>query len=114
MANASVSPVRPKDKAARVLFVRVGSMKFYAGPQEGDEKPRGGGRYTKEGIGHELFNFFKFGDRLYGFVRAVGEKIDLDKIDPAARGKLASELKRAGIAPGPRRHQLSGSRHADH
>ncbi|PYV14306.1 MAG: hypothetical protein DMG21_18675 [Acidobacteria bacterium] len=86
MANASVSPVRPKDKAARVLFVRVGSMKFYAGPQEGDEKPRGGGRYTKEGIGHELFNFFKFGDRLYGFVRAVGEKIDLDKIDPAARG----------------------------
>jgi hypothetical protein len=50
----------------RVLFARVGWMKYYAGPQTGDEKPIGGGKNNKKNIGHELFNFKNFGGNLYG------------------------------------------------
>lgn len=68
----------------RVLFARVGWMTFYSGPQPDDERPRGGGAYTRKRIGHELFNFAEFGERLFGFVRAKNSRIKLERIDPGA------------------------------
>lgn len=65
----------------RVLFVRVGWMTYYAGPQEGDERPKGGGRYNKKNVGHELFNFAAFDGRLYGYAAA---SINLKRIEPSA------------------------------
>ena len=56
-------------------------MKYYAGPQSGDERPKGGGRYNKENIGHEVFNFAEFDGRLYGYAAA---SINLKRIDPIA------------------------------
>ena len=53
--------------AGRVLFVRIGWMKFYAGAI--DERPVGGGSYDKEHIGSELFNFKPKNSFLYGFAR---------------------------------------------
>jgi hypothetical protein len=62
-------------------------MKYYTGPQEGDERPKGGGRYNKTNIGYELFNFAEFSGRLYGFARAKSGRVKLTRIDPDA-GKL--------------------------
>jgi hypothetical protein len=39
----------------RVLFARVGWMRFYNGPMPGDERPGGGGSYNKEHIGAEAY-----------------------------------------------------------
>ena len=77
------------EKASRLLFVRVGRMKFYAGPQMDDERPRGGGKYTAKNIGHEVFNFSRdFGGTLYGTFGIVRPhtkhpRINLQRIDPA-------------------------------
>jgi hypothetical protein len=75
----------------RVLLARVGEMIYYAGPQIGDERPTGGGGYTKGKLGHEVFNFTKnfdgFEGRLYGFIQPGGKnhgQITLERIDPVA------------------------------
>lgn len=72
---------------SRVLFARVGWMTYYAGPQEGDERPTGGGRYTKKNVGNELFNFAEFDGRLYGFARAKNGRVKLARINPSAKDK---------------------------
>lgn len=74
----------------KVLFARIGWMKFYQGPQKGDEKPIGGGSYNKDEIGHEIYNFKNIGNYVYGYfqpnIKGVGE-IRLERIDPEANGK---------------------------
>jgi len=77
----------------RVVFARVGWMKYYAGPQTGDEKPIGGGKNNKKNIGHVLFNFKNFGGHLYGFVRSMDRRINLERIDPTnKKGSLSDVL----------------------
>src|SRR5580658_4196127 len=68
----------------KVLFARIGWMKFYAGAI--DEKPVGGGSYTKEHIGSELFNFKPVGPFLYGFAKGGSRTsaFNLKRIDPGA------------------------------
>ena len=51
----------------KVLFARVGYMKFYKGPQIGDEKPIGGGSYNENEIGGEAYNFTEINDFIYGY-----------------------------------------------
>ena len=83
----------PQEKhPQKVLFARVGWMTYYAGPQSGDEKPIGGGRNNKKNIGHEVFNFTDFGERLYGFVRAADRRIKLARIDPTNRGEILNDV----------------------
>ena len=75
-------------KIPRVLFARIGWMKFYAGIQPDDEKPKGGGAYTKEYVGGEVFNFLNLGGKFYGYLQ------------PHARfGKNAVEINLERIAP---------------
>jgi hypothetical protein len=45
------------DEMALVLFARVGWMRWYKGPQADDEKPVGGGAYTRDALGHEAYNY---------------------------------------------------------
>lgn len=82
------------ESSARVLFARVGSMTFYAGPQPGDERPIGGGGHNEKNIGHELFNFAKFDGHLYGWFRAKKGRVNLARVDPnvAAAEKLDEVL----------------------
>lgn len=89
--SKSKSQVAVVPAPTRVLFARIGWMKYYAGPQSGDERPKGGGDYTKKNVGHEVFNFAQFGGRLYGYVAA---SINSKRIDPAAgaAGKLDDVL----------------------
>ncbi|MFZ3136377.1 MAG: DUF3883 domain-containing protein [Thermodesulfovibrionales bacterium] len=51
----------------RVIFARTGYMRYYAGPQKGDEKPKYGGSYTAKNIGHEAYNFKSAMGWVYGF-----------------------------------------------
>ena len=78
-----------------VLFARVGFMKYYMGPQEGDFKPIGGGKYNKENEGYEAYNFFDVNGKVYGFFQPYVSKdkeyydhqIELGKINPDYRNK---------------------------
>lgn len=67
----------------RVLFARIGYMRYYQGCQEGT--PINGGSYNEENIGHEVFNFKKEHDGFcYGFVEpAKRSRIILKRIDPS-------------------------------
>jgi hypothetical protein len=61
-------------------------MVYYAGPKDGDEKPKGGGGYNARKLGHEVFNFANFAGHLYGFVQPARSKdrsINLQLIDPS-------------------------------
>lgn len=71
-------------QSTRVLFARIGWMTYYAGPQTGDEYPKGGGDYNRTEIGHEVFNFAGFDGRVYGYVRAKSGRINLGRIEPSA------------------------------
>jgi len=74
--------------AQAILFARTGWMTFYSGSQKGDERPIGGGAYTRKAIGAELFNFKINGDRVYGFFEpaAQSHKVRLERVVPAAGG----------------------------
>ena len=78
----------------KVLFARIGYMKFYQGPQRGDEKPIGGGKYNKSGIGHEAFNFKNIDGKLYGYFQPHMKdpyEIKLERIDPSSAKKSSVE-----------------------
>jgi hypothetical protein len=73
----------------RVLFARIGWMKFYDGVKPGiDEKPVGGGSYNRTHCGEEVYNFRKRKGQLYGFCRPPRPpyQINLERIDPTAIG----------------------------
>lgn len=67
----------------RVLFARIGYMRYYQGCQEGT--PINGGSYNEDNIGHEVFNFKREHDGFcYGFVEpAKRSRIMLKRIDPS-------------------------------
>jgi len=67
-------------------------MTYYAGPQTGDERPIRGGENNKKNLGHEVFNFTDFDGQLYGFVRAKGGRIKLERIDSAAVGDTLDDV----------------------
>lgn len=74
----------------RVLFVRVGYMRYYNGHQIGDERPIGGGSHNEKGIGGELRNFKALNGVIYGYAQpyvkrnipADEAKFNLARIDP--------------------------------
>ena len=41
----------------KILFARIGYMRYYEGPQSGDEKPMFGGEYNENDIGLESDNY---------------------------------------------------------
>lgn len=75
----------------RVVFARIGYMKYYAGQQEGDEKPKRGGSYNTSEIGHEVYNFKPAAGYLYGYFQPYSRSetdkpiiLNLGRIDPTA------------------------------
>ena len=72
----------------KILFARIGYMTYYAGSQEGDEKPIGGGKYNSDKTGHELYNFKDVGGRLHGYFQPYEKDeshivtVNLERIDP--------------------------------
>ena len=70
----------------RVLFARVGWMRFYNGSVPGDERPVGGGSYNESNIGHEVYNFRETDERLYGYFQPPmsTDIVALERIDREA------------------------------
>lgn len=65
----------------RILFARIGWMKFYRGQQSDDDRPIGGGAWNEEHVGHELENFLPDGLALFGFVESGGKGVNLHRIE---------------------------------
>lgn len=84
-----MSKLNQRREPRKVLFVRVGWMRFYSGPIPGDERPIGGGAYNKRKIGHEVYNFHETGGRLYGYFQPsrFTYEVALERIDPKASNK---------------------------
>ena len=91
-----------KRQQERVILCRIGYMTYYAGTQIGDREPIGGGRYTEEGTGHEIYNFRVVGDWLYGFVMPYDSayagslddiSLNLRRIDPACQEDELSDVR---------------------
>lgn len=86
-------------QGSRVMFARIGWMKFYDGPQPPlDPKPIAGGKYTRDELGHEVYNFRVINGSCYGHFEPPG------RISPDINKKLS--LKR--ILPGFKGQQLAG------
>ena len=67
----------------KVIFARVGFMKFYRGSILGDEKPIGGGSYNKEEAGNEIYNYLDIDGAFYGYFQPHMKQpydINLDRI----------------------------------
>src|SRR5579863_279545 len=92
-----VSVLRQKDqiaaKPAAFLLARIGWMKYYRGPQAGDEKPIAGGKYTAESLGHEAFNFKPIGGTLYGYFQPqmAASTIRLERIIPSLSNRSSAD-----------------------
>jgi 5-methylcytosine-specific restriction protein A len=75
-----------------LLFARVGWMKWYQGPQSGDEKPIGGGSYNEREIGHEAYNFRRLGRYRLGYFQP---RVHSDHVSSVALERIqagASEI----------------------
>lgn len=63
----------------RILYCRVGWMNSYQG--NAIEKPKGGGKYNEENIGHEVYNYLGYNGKYYGYVEAgVNNSIHVEKL----------------------------------
>ena len=77
-----------------VLFARIGYMKFYQGPQKGDEMPIGGGKYNDDKIGHEAYNYKVVAGKVYGYLQPHMKspyKINLRRINPEITREQAND-----------------------
>lgn len=72
-------------KRPRVVFCRVGWMRFY-GLWPEDDGPIGGGSFNEDDYGSELENFREFDGRYLGYMQAPGGAtgVNLRRIDPSA------------------------------
>lgn len=80
----------------RILFARVGWMRWYRGVQADDPKPIGGGDYNQDELGHERFNFLPAGNRYLGYFQPQLQpkerrernpsSIHLERIEPGFTG----------------------------
>lgn len=63
-----------------MLMCNCAWMKYYEGITETDYPINGGEFIAKNGYGHEVINFQKNGNFVYGYVQARNGTIDIDKI----------------------------------
>ena len=75
----------------RILFVRIGYMRYYNGLQPGDERTIGGGAFVDEhNWGFELYNFKVSNGMIYGYAQPFfidltrDATFNLKRIDPNA------------------------------
>ncbi|MGA2570057.1 MAG: DUF3883 domain-containing protein [Terracidiphilus sp.] len=92
--------------AQRLLFARVGWMRWYKGPRPDDEKPIGGGKYNQTNVGHEAFNFLPIGGRALAYFqprlrRGYRSSIRLQRVQPGFKGDLLDRVMVVFVASNP-------------
>ena len=96
-----------------VLFARVGWMRWYRGPQPNDEKPVGGGKYNRESLGGEAYNFLPLKGKVLGYFQPQLQpperrntnpsSIALERISPGSTGDFLSKVLTVFFATDPER-----------
>src|SRR6266568_8428487 len=96
-----------------MLFARVGWMRWYKGSLPDDEKPVGGGKYTKTNLGFELYNFLPIGGRLLGYFQPQLQPPDrrdthppsvrLEKVQPGFEGDALKDVLVVFVARKPKK-----------
>lgn len=96
-----------------VLFARVGWMRWYRGPQAGDEKPVGGGKYNRDSLGHEAYNFLPRKRKMLGYFQpqlqpperqtSNPSTIALERIEAGYTGKSLRNVLTVFFATDPNR-----------
>lgn len=95
----------------KVLFARVGWMRWYHGVCSDDPKPIGGGAFNKSSLGHERFNFLRIGNRAFGYFqpqlqpknRHRASSIRLEKIKAGFLGDVLEDVLIIFVATNPMR-----------
>lgn len=65
----------------KVIFCEIAWMNYYAGITE-DDKPVNGGTYIEENeIGGEIYNFFPYNHKCYGYVMNNGNELYIERYD---------------------------------
>ncbi|MBE7464242.1 MAG: DUF3883 domain-containing protein [Planctomycetes bacterium] len=86
----------------RMVFLNVGWMDRYLG-LAGD-RIRGGGSFVEaKGYGHEIYNFKHFSGWCYGYVQTPTGTINLERIDPTAKGDSLRGVLVIWVARHPKR-----------
>jgi hypothetical protein len=95
----------------RLLFARIGWMRWYKGPRPDDERPIGGGEYTKSNLGNEAYNFLPIGRRVLGYfqpqmqpherLKAHPSSIHLEKVEPGFKGNTLDKVMVVFVAQNP-------------
>jgi hypothetical protein len=93
---------------ALVVFARVGWMKWYRGPQPDDEKPIGGGSYTKNELGHEAYNFRPLNGNMLGYFQPKlrtdhPSSVALERIEAGFTGQSLEGVLAIFVATDPKR-----------
>ncbi len=82
-------------------------MRWYRGPQPDDEKPIGGGSYTRSGLGHEAFNFLPLNGHCLGFFQPREQNhpptIALERIEAGFAGEALNGVLAVFVATDPKR-----------
>ena len=96
----------------KVLFARVGWMRWYRGVSEDDPRPVGGGAFTKKALGKERFNFLNIGGQAFGYFQPQLQpkerrkdnpsSINLGKIEIGFKGNLLKDVLVIFIARKPK------------
>ncbi len=82
-------------------------MKWYRGPQPGDEKPIGGGSYNENELGGEAYNFLPLNGHMLGYFQPRRGKnqpasIALERIEAGFNGKALNGVSVVFVATDPR------------
>lgn len=91
---------------ALVVFARIGWMKWYRGPQPDDEAPVGGGKYNKNALGHEAFNFLPLNGKLLGYfqprlIPGRSSTVALERIEAGFEGGALDDVTVVFVATHP-------------
>jgi hypothetical protein len=91
----------------KVLFSRIGWMKYYDGSKPDDRRPIRGGSSNKRRPGTEIYNFRKCGRLFYGFVQpqARSKRIKLERISPGVRSDAIAGVLLIFVAVHPEEHE---------
>jgi Domain of unknown function (DUF3883) len=92
----------------RVIFARIGWMKWYCGPQPDDEKPLGGGSYNENDLGLEAYNFLRLTGHMLGYFQPRLRKnhpstIALERIEAGFDGRALNGVLAIFVATDPKR-----------
>lgn len=86
----------------RVVFCRIAWMENYRGLCNESKSPHNGGQWVADGnVPWESYNFESFDGVVYGYSRPAKHSVNLERIDPSARGAQLDGVRVIFFAQGP-------------